>query len=237
LPCSARAGDDMARLREYKRELAKIEEARGQASEASRMIYGSVCSGIEAATVAWHPLGWKALFTARLKKRHARCCNIITPMFRCTGDFTTIQKGQYDALTFLSAEPPAKVSASPDFAKGFVDDRGNLTLEFIRLAERLNAEWLVWENVPGVLSIDGGGAFGDFLGGLAELGYGFAYRILDAQYFGSAAAPPPCVCCRISRRLATCRSGSLSAKAAWDITPRREAGQEITPVTSRRSKR
>lgn len=52
------------------------------------------------------------------------------------------------------------------------------------LAERLRPRWLVWENVPGVLSIDGGRTFGAFLGGLAECGYGFAYRILDAQYFG-----------------------------------------------------
>jgi DNA (cytosine-5)-methyltransferase 1 len=66
------------------------------------------------------------------------------------------------------------------------DDRGNLALEYLRLADRLRPRWLVWENVPGVLSSSGGRDFGAFLGGLAELGYGWAYRILDAQYFGLA---------------------------------------------------
>jgi DNA (cytosine-5)-methyltransferase 1 len=64
------------------------------------------------------------------------------------------------------------------------DARGNLALEFLRLAGRLRPAWLVWENVPGVLSSNGGRDFGAFLGGLVELGYGFAYRVLDAQHFG-----------------------------------------------------
>jgi DNA (cytosine-5)-methyltransferase 1 len=64
------------------------------------------------------------------------------------------------------------------------DDRGNLALEFLRLAQRIRPRWLVWENVPGVLSSNGGRDFGSILGGLVELGYGFAYRVLDAQHFG-----------------------------------------------------
>jgi DNA (cytosine-5)-methyltransferase 1 len=59
-------------------------------------------------------------------------------------------------------------------------------LGFGALAKRLRPEWLVWENVPGVLSANGGREFGTFLGMLAELGYGFAYRVLDAQFFGVA---------------------------------------------------
>jgi DNA (cytosine-5)-methyltransferase 1 len=62
--------------------------------------------------------------------------------------------------------------------------RGALTIEFLALAGRLRPRWLVWENVPGVLSADEGKAFGVFLYAMAELGYGFAYRVLDAQYFG-----------------------------------------------------
>ena len=64
------------------------------------------------------------------------------------------------------------------------DPRGNLALVFLRLASIKQPEWIVWENVPGVLSSNGGRDFGSFLGALAELGYGFAYRIMDAQYFG-----------------------------------------------------
>jgi len=59
-------------------------------------------------------------------------------------------------------------------------------LGFGALAKRLRPTWLVWENVPGVLSANGGRDFGTFLGMLAELGYGFAYRVLDAQFFGVA---------------------------------------------------
>jgi DNA (cytosine-5)-methyltransferase 1 len=59
-------------------------------------------------------------------------------------------------------------------------------LTYGAIAKRYRPEWLVWENVPGVLSSNGGRDFGTFLGMLAELGYGFAYRILDAQYFGVA---------------------------------------------------
>jgi DNA (cytosine-5)-methyltransferase 1 len=64
------------------------------------------------------------------------------------------------------------------------DPRGNLALEFLRLADATRAKWIVWENVPGVLSSNDGRDFGSFLGGLGEIGYGFAYRVLDAQYFG-----------------------------------------------------
>jgi DNA (cytosine-5)-methyltransferase 1 len=66
------------------------------------------------------------------------------------------------------------------------DSRGNLALEFARLADRVRPRWIVWENVAGVLSSDDGRAFGSILGALAELGYGFAYRVLDAQFFGVA---------------------------------------------------
>jgi DNA (cytosine-5)-methyltransferase 1 len=66
------------------------------------------------------------------------------------------------------------------------DPRGNLALTFLALADRLRPEWIVWENVAGVLSSNGGRDFGAFLGALGKLGYGFAYRVLDAQYFGVA---------------------------------------------------
>jgi DNA (cytosine-5)-methyltransferase 1 len=59
-------------------------------------------------------------------------------------------------------------------------------LTFLSIADKLRPKWLVWENVPGVLSSNGGKDFGTFLGALGELGYGFAYRVLDAQYFGVA---------------------------------------------------
>ena len=69
---------------------------------------------------------------------------------------------------------------------GLADPRGNLMLTFLGLADAKKPRWIVWENVPGVLSSNGGKDFATFLGALGELGYGFAYRVLDAQYFGVA---------------------------------------------------
>jgi DNA (cytosine-5)-methyltransferase 1 len=64
------------------------------------------------------------------------------------------------------------------------DDRGDLYWEISRLLAEFPARWVVLENVPGLLSIDGGRTFGTILGDLADLGYGVAYRVLDAQFFG-----------------------------------------------------
>lgn len=70
--------------------------------------------------------------------------------------------------------------------KGLDDPRGNLTLVYLRILDKLRPRWFVWENVPNVLSNNKGRAFSSFLGGVAKLGYGWSYRILDAQYFGLA---------------------------------------------------
>jgi site-specific DNA-cytosine methylase len=83
---------------------------------------------------------------------------------------------------FSLEEPPASLSRSQDYVKGLADPRGNLCLTFLAIADRYRPEWLLWENVPGVLSSDGGRDFGAFLGGLGQLGYGWSYRVLDAQY-------------------------------------------------------
>jgi len=148
------------------------------------IIYGSVCSGIEAATIAWHPLGWKASFFSEIEKLPCSVLKHHYPETPLHGDFTTIQNNQYDAIDLLVGRTTCQAFSVAGLRKGLDDPRGNLTLSFIGLAERLHPKWIVWENVPGVLSIDRGRAFGAFLGGLAKIGYGFAYRILDAQYFG-----------------------------------------------------
>jgi len=70
--------------------------------------------------------------------------------------------------------------------KGLDDPRGNLMLTYLAIAKQYRPNWLVWENVPGVLSSNGGLDFASFFRGMGELGYGFAYRVLDAQYFGVA---------------------------------------------------
>jgi DNA (cytosine-5)-methyltransferase 1 len=148
------------------------------------MKYGSVCSGIEAATVAWHPLGWEASFFSEIEKFPCEVLRHHYPNIPLHGDFTTIQKGDYDSIELLVGGTPCQSFSVAGLRAGINDPRGNLMLEFGALAKRLQPKWLVWENVPGVLSSNGGRDFGSFLAMLGELGYGFAYRVLDAQYFG-----------------------------------------------------
>lgn len=148
------------------------------------MIYGSVCSGIEAASVAWEPLGWKASFFSEIEKFPRAVLEHHYPDTPLHGDFTTIKEGQYEPIELLVGGTPCQSFSVAGLRKGMDDERGNLALEYLRLAQRLGPRWLVWENVPGVLSSNGGRDFGSFLGALVELGYGWSYRILDAQYFG-----------------------------------------------------
>ena len=144
--------------------------------------FASVCSGIEAASVAWEPLGWRADWLSEIDP-HA--CSVLAARFPETvnlGDMTKIDGTKHRSIDLLVGGTPCQSFSIAGDRAGLDDDRGNLTLEFLRLARETRARWVVWENVPGVLSIDEGRAFGAILGRLAELGYGFAYRILDAQY-------------------------------------------------------
>jgi len=150
------------------------------------MIYGSVCSGIEAASVAWSPLGWKPAFLSEIEKFPRAVLAHHYPETPLHGDFTTIKADEYAAIDLLVGGTPCQSFSIAGLRGGLDDDRGNLALEYLRLADRLRPRWLVWENVPGVLSSNGGRDFGAILGGMVELGYGFAYRVLDAQFFGVA---------------------------------------------------
>lgn len=150
------------------------------------MIYGSVCSGIEAASCAWEPLGWKASFLSEIDPFPRKVLAHHYPQVPLHGDFTTIQKGDYEPIELLVGGTPCQSFSVAGLRAGLDDPRGNLMLEYGALASRLNPKWIVWENVPGVLSSNGGRDFGTFLGMLGKLGYGFAYRILDSQYIGVA---------------------------------------------------
>jgi DNA (cytosine-5)-methyltransferase 1 len=146
--------------------------------------YGSVCSGIEAATVAWHPLGWEPAFFSEIEKFPRAVLQHHYPHVPLHGDFTTIKGDEYGPIDLLVGGTPCQSFSIAGLRKGLADARGNLALEYLRLVDRTNPKWIVWENVPGVLSSNKGRDFGSFLGALGELGYGFAYRVLDAQYFG-----------------------------------------------------
>jgi len=146
--------------------------------------YIDVCSGISAPTAAWKPLGWQALCYAEIEAAPRAVLAHHYPDVPLVGDFTQIKGNEYGPVDLLVGGTPCQSFSIAGLRGGLDDERGNLALEYLRLADRARPRWLVWENVPGVLSSGGGRDFGAILGGLAELGYGFAYRVLDAQHFG-----------------------------------------------------
>jgi len=151
------------------------------------MKYLSVCSGIEAATVAWHPLGWQPVGFSEIEKFPSQVLAHHYPNVPNLGDMTKFKEWNLESNidVFVGGTPCQSFSVA-GLRKGLDDPRGNLMLTYLAIADKHRPRWLVWENVPGVLSSNGGKDFGTFLGGLGELGYGFAYRVLDAQYFGVA---------------------------------------------------
>ena len=109
------------------------------------------------------------------------------PTVRNYGDMTKYKEwGIDEPVDILVGGTPCQSFSVAGLRKGLADPRGNLMLTYLAIADRLRPKWVVWENVPGVLSSNGGRDFGTFLGALVELGYGFAYRVLDAQWFGVA---------------------------------------------------
>lgn len=177
------------------------------------MRFLSVCSGIEAASVAWHPLGWEALAFSEVEPFPRAVLAHHYPNVPCHGDFTLLRDQEWigDAELLVGGTPCQGFSVA-GLRGSLDDDRSNLCLEFIRLADAIDdlrrargdrESIVLWENVPGVLSTKDN-AFGCFLAGLvgedsplqptggrwtdAGMVDGprrrAAWRILDAQYFG-----------------------------------------------------
>ncbi len=201
-------------------------------AKARKKRYLSVCSGIEAASKAWSPLGWEPVAFAEIEPAPSAVLRARYPHVRNLGDFTSIRtrwarRIGVDSIDVLVGGTPCQSFSVAGLRGGMADARGNLALEFLRLARRFRPQWVVWENVPGVHSswtdeatfeaseesrraieearrvaiatgldlgtdfgpgdfeeADQTSDFGCFLDGLEELGYGWAYRILDAQFFG-----------------------------------------------------
>jgi DNA (cytosine-5)-methyltransferase 1 len=150
------------------------------------MRYLSVCSGIEAASVAWEPLGWAPVAFAEIEKFPSKVLAHHYPGVPNLGDMTKFREWDIErgAVDVLVGGTPCQSFSVAGLRKGLDDPRGNLALTFVAMVDHYRPEWVIWENVPGVLSSSGGRDFGSFLGALGQLGYGFAYRVLDAQYFG-----------------------------------------------------
>ena len=149
------------------------------------MNYLSVCSGIEAATCAWHDLGWKPVGFSEIEPFPSAVLKHHYPDVPNFGDMTKYKEWNInEPIELLVGGTPCQSFSVAGLRKGLDDPRGNLALTYVGILDKFKPKWCVWENVPGVLSSNGGRDFGSFLGALAELGYGFAYRVLDAQNFG-----------------------------------------------------
>jgi DNA (cytosine-5)-methyltransferase 1 len=216
------------------------------------MIYGSICSGIEAASVAWHPLGWRAAFVSEIEPFPRAVLQERWPATPLHGDFTTIKAGDYEPIDLLVGGTPCQSFSVAGLRGGLDDARGNLALEYGKLARRTGPRWLVWENVPGVLSSNAGRDFASILGLLSGLAitppaggwrnagivpgiaYGLAWRVLDAQFVrvdGLERAVPQ----RRRRLFVVGHSGGAWQRAAAVLfereslsghpAPRREAGK------------
>jgi DNA (cytosine-5)-methyltransferase 1 len=209
--------------------------------EGGVMRYLSVCSGIEAATVAWHRFGWEPIAFSEIEAFPAAVLAHHYPSVPNWGDMTAFKEWPDADVDVLVGGTPCQSFSVAGLRKGLDDPRGNLMLTYLAIAARYRPRWLVWENVPGVLSSNGGRDFGSFLGGLGELGYGFAYRVLDAQYVRTPGFPRA-VPQRRRRVFVVGYLGDWTRAAAvlfepegmcGHPPPRREAGQVAPTVPSR----
>lgn len=200
------------------------------------MIFGSVCSGIEAASAAWQPLGWKPAFFSEIEPFPCAVLRHHHPDVPNHGDMTKFQEWPDAAIDVLAGGTPCQSFSVAGLRAGMDDPRGNLALTYLAIAGRYRPRWVVWENVPGVLSSNGGRDFGAFLGGLGKLGYGFAYRVLDAQHTRTRRFPRA-VPQRRRRVFVVGYLGDWRPAAAvlFDATslrghpaPRRDAGERLT---------
>ncbi len=144
-------------------------------------------SGIEAASVAWEPLGFEPVAFAEVDPFPSAVLKKHYPHVPNLGDITSVDWSEYHGkVDIVVGGSPCQSFSVAGLRKGLDDPRGNLMLEYLRACDQIRPDWIVWENVPGVLSADGGRAFGAFLGALEELGYHAAWRVLDSQFYGVA---------------------------------------------------
>ena len=199
------------------------------------MNYLSVCSGIEAATCAWHSLGWNPIGFSEIEPFPCKVLAHHYPNVPNFGDMTKFKEWPDANIDVLVGGTPCQSFSISGLRKGLDDPRGNLMLTYLAIADRYKPKYILWENVPGVLSSNGGRDFGTFLGGLGKLGYGFAYRVLDAQFCRTHEHPRAVPQRRRRVFVVGCLGDWRSAAAVLlereslrgDSAPRRQAGARV----------
>lgn len=192
------------------------------------MNYLSVCSGIEAASVAWKNLGWKPVGFSEIESFPNAVLKHHYPKVINYGDINDHAKWELPTIDLLVGGTPCQSFSIAGLRKGLEDPRGNIMLTYLRILESRKPKWVVWENVPGVLSSNRGRDFGTFLTSLGNMGYGWCYRVLDAQWFGVAQRRRRvfvvgCFGDAVSAAKVLFESESVSRNPA----PIREAGQKV----------
>ena len=150
------------------------------------MKYVSIFSGIEAATVAWHPLGWEPLAFSEIDPFPSTVLQHHYPDIPNLGDITKIDWSPYvGAADIVVGGSPCQSFSVAGKREGLAGASG-LMFEYIRAVRELRPRWFVWENVPGAFTSERGEAYRQLLSEMDALGYGLAWRVLDAQFFGVA---------------------------------------------------
>lgn len=149
--------------------------------------YASIFSGVEAATLAWEPLGWEPVAFSEIEPFPCAVLAERWPDVPNLGDITKIDwKDKIDgAIDLVVGGSPCQSFSVAGKREGLKGASG-LMFEYIRCVQELRPRWFLWENVPGALTSEDGGAFGQLLSEMDELGYSLAWRVLDAQFFGVA---------------------------------------------------
>lgn len=149
--------------------------------------YVSIFSGVEAASLAWEPLGWEPVAFSEIEPFPCAVLAERWPDVPNLGDITKIDwKEEIDgAIDLVVGGSPCQSFSVAGKREGLKGASG-LMFEYIRCVQELRPRWFLWENVPGALTSEDGGAFGQLLSEMDELGYGLAWRVLDAQFFGVA---------------------------------------------------
>lgn len=153
------------------------------------MRYLSLFSGIEAASVAWEPLGWEPVAFCEIDAFPSAVLAYRYPNVPNLGDITKVDwnefKERHGAVDIIVGGSPCQSFSIAGGREG-LDGESRLMYEYIRAVRELRPPWFLWENVPGVFSTDAGRAFGILLDEMDGLGYGLSWRVLDAQFFGVA---------------------------------------------------